>query len=102
MCEFGLNSDEIRSIQKIAQRFPAIEKLAIFGSRAKGTHKRASDIDMVVSGPHVTAEMILELQDLLEEETLIPYFFDVIRFETIQSEELIDHINRVGKPIYKR
>lgn len=102
MCEFGLNSDEIRSIQKIAQRFPAIEKLTIFGSRAKGTHKRASDIDMAVSGPHVTAEMILELQDLLEEETLISYFFDVIRFETIQSEELIDHINRVGKPIYKR
>jgi len=54
----------------------------IFGSRAKGTEKIGSDVDLAVKEERVTPEQVLELKDLLEEETLIPYFFDILHYNT--------------------
>ncbi|BCS96912.1 hypothetical protein DSLASN_25440 [Desulfoluna limicola] len=50
----------------------------------------------------MTPEQVLELKDLLEEETLIPYFFDILHYNTLQNPALKSHIDRVGKPIYQR
>jgi len=33
---------------------------------------------------------------MLNEETTLPYFFDVINLEKIKSSNLIQHIERVG------
>ena len=35
----------------------------------------------------------------LNEETNLPYFFDVINISKISNQNLIDHIDRVGKNI---
>ncbi|MEW6606109.1 MAG: hypothetical protein AB1414_01475 [bacterium] len=38
---------------------------------------------------------------MLNEETPLPYFFDVVHYESINNPDLIEHINRMGKIIYK-
>lgn len=102
MKRFGLKEREIGVIRDVATRFPTVECVLIFGSRAKGTEKIGSDVDLAIKGERVTPEQVLELKDLLEEETLIPYFFDILHYNTLQNPALKSHIDRVGKPIYQR
>ena len=40
------------------------------------------------------------VDDVLNEVYPLPYFFDILHFEKISNEQLIEHINFVGKEIY--
>ncbi|MEJ7681172.1 MAG: nucleotidyltransferase domain-containing protein [Segetibacter sp.] len=47
--EFGLSDNEISKINEIFSAFPEIEKVIVFGSRAKGNFRAGSDIDMTLT-----------------------------------------------------
>lgn len=79
-------------------RFPAIRESVLFGSRAKGTFSAGSDVDLALKG--CSENDALQLSALLNEETTLPYFFDVVVYETIQNRDLSEHIDRVGLKIY--
>jgi predicted nucleotidyltransferase len=74
----------------------------LYGSRAKGTHKPGSDIDLTLCG---TAELTLAIlyqimTDL--DDLLLPYTIDLSIFERIEDPEVVAHIRRVGVVIYER
>ena len=50
MMKFGLLDTEIENIHKIFSQNQEIEKVIIFGSRAKGNYRNNSDIDLVIFG----------------------------------------------------
>ncbi|MEW6606108.1 MAG: nucleotidyltransferase domain-containing protein [bacterium] len=52
----GLKESEIEKIIEALKRFPQIEQAIIFGSRAKGSHKKGSDIDLAIKGKDITEE----------------------------------------------
>lgn len=52
-------------------------------------------------GEGITHSTVLRFYDLLNEETLIPYYVDVIDYNTIQNAGLKNHIDREGIMIYK-
>ena len=79
-----------------------IERVIIFGSRALGNAKPGSDVDLAFSGKNVTSHLVSLIQSYLEEETMLPYFFDCIHFESIHNKELLTHINDHGKVLYER
>ena len=99
---FGLKQSDIEAIVKVLQGFPAIETALIFGSRAMGNYKRGSDIDIAIKGEDVTFNISSKISYLLNEETPMPYFFDVVHYEQIANDNLIDHINRVGVVFYTK
>jgi len=99
---FCLRQQDLDEIIHILQRFSAIEEAILFGSRAKGNYKKGSDIDIAVKGKAIDHHVVASLSFLLNEESAIPYFFDIIHFEEISEKELVEHINRVGKSIYSR
>lgn len=45
----GIRMEVLEEIRKIDERY-GIDKVLLFGSRARGDHKRTSDIDLAVSG----------------------------------------------------
>jgi len=49
----------------------------IYGSRATLSHRAGSDIDIVIYGKDINRKICLKLKDKLEEETGIPFFFDI-------------------------
>lgn len=98
--KFGLQQQDLDDIIRILQSFSAIEEAIIFGSRAKGNFKKGSDIDIAVKGKRIDHQVISSLSFLLNEESVMPYFFDIIHFEEISDKELLAHINRVGQCIY--
>jgi predicted nucleotidyltransferase len=98
---YGLKQSDITSIVQAVAQFDDIEVAVIFGSRAKGNFKKASDIDIAIQGKAITSKTATGLRSVLEELPL-PYFFDVVHYETIQNQDLTDHIDRVGEIIYQR
>jgi predicted nucleotidyltransferase len=94
----GLSRKELTDLCQVFQSFPGIRDVVVFGSRAKGTAKPGSDVDLAVKG--ASDSEIIRLSASLNEETTLPYFFDVVAFETITSHELREHIERVGVLIY--
>ncbi len=68
----------------------------MFGSRARGDYKRASDIDLAVSGGD-----ILRFALDVEEETLTPLKYDVINLDGKIQEELRRVIQEEGRVLYE-
>ena len=89
---YGLTAEELNQIVTVLRQ-AHVKKAILFGSRAKGTHKTGSDVDIAVFGDEK------KIAEILNEETNLPYFFDVINMETITSQNLREHIRRVGKII---
>jgi predicted nucleotidyltransferase len=48
MREFGLPHTTTHTIRQILAGVPAVETAIIYGSRAKGTHRPGSDIDLTL------------------------------------------------------
>lgn len=98
--KFGLKDNQIKEIVDKIQKFPEIEKAVIYGSRARGDFKPSSDVDIAIFGEKTNWALSASLQDELEEETYLPYFFDVVSYNTITSNDLKAEINKYGKILY--
>lgn len=96
---FGLLDKDLDYINQAIKSFTEIEKAKVFGSRAIGNYKKGSDVDIAIYGENVTEKTIAQLSDLLNEIYPIPYFFDVIHYENITNQKLIEHIDQIGVEI---
>ena len=83
-----------------ARQYPEIEQIVLFGSRALGNTKKGSDVDLAVVGTQVAQSLVDKLHVILEEDTLFPYFFDVVHLNTIQNPALREQIQAHGHIIY--
>lgn len=97
---FGLSISDIDVIIGILEAYPEINEVIIFGSRAKETYKKGSDIDIALKGMKLEP-IVSQIAGKLNEETTLPYYFDVVDYESIGSSNLKDHIDRVGIVLYK-
>ncbi len=93
---FGLNDKEIKYIQVALLFNPEIEEIIIFGSRAMGNYKIASDIDIAIKGKNLNDEVLFKFNELLNEEYPLPYFFDILDYNKIKNEKLKEHIDKFG------
>ncbi|HHW47185.1 MAG TPA: nucleotidyltransferase domain-containing protein [Clostridiaceae bacterium] len=97
---FGLSEDDLRYIVDTVKKYPEIEKAVIFGSRSKGNYKRGSDVDIAIYGENVSFDTLSSLHAALEEQSPLPYFFDIVDYTHLEHPELKEHIDRVGKVIF--
>ncbi|TVQ05316.1 MAG: hypothetical protein EA368_19510 [Leptolyngbya sp. DLM2.Bin27] len=98
---YGLSDQQLAEIIRFIAAYPQVEEAILFGSRALGTHKPASDVDIALKGEGVTSALATRLRFDIEEDTYLPYFFDVVAYGTIADEALRQHINKEGILIYR-
>ncbi|VEN74651.1 DNA polymerase III subunit beta [Candidatus Desulfarcum epimagneticum] len=96
----GLTKLDMETIIRVFEKYPEIETAVLYGSRAMGAYQKGSDIDIALKGKKLTSGICSHVHFELEEETLLPYFFDITDYQNIKNEKLKDHIDRVGKVIY--
>lgn len=96
----GLTETELDAIKSVFTATSAITRVILFGSRAKGTAKPYSDIDLAIEGLDKEIE-VAEVTMKLDELPL-PYKFDVKPMTAIQHVSLKAHIKRVGMTIYRK
>ncbi len=97
----GLTNEEIAGIRAVFKKFHQVEEVLLYGSRAMGTFKPASDIDLTLVGEGIDLTLQTKIEFDLD-DLMLPYKFDVSVYDKISNPELLDHINRVGKKLYER
>lgn len=100
MSRFGLNQTDLDLIRAVFSRYPQVEKAILYGSRAMGTHKTGSDIDLTLCGTDdLSLDILYRIMEDLD-NLLLPYTFDLSIFNHIKDEDVIAHIGRVGRIFY--
>ncbi len=89
-----MTADEvIKNVAKLCRDFEA-EKVILYGSRAKGTARERSDIDIAVSG----VENFDELAEKVEKLPTL-YSVDLLNADTCRNELLLEDIRQYGREI---
>jgi len=93
---FGLDDKEIAMIQDVLCRYPEVVGVNVYGSRALGSFRHNSDIDLVLIGEidRRTQGIIMASLD----ELGLPYIFDVCVYGDIDHAPFKEHIDTYGKP----
>jgi predicted nucleotidyltransferase len=99
--KYGLPDTAIEKINAVFASFPAVERVVLYGSRAKGNYKPGSDIDLTLHGEALNTALCGDIADKLD-ELLLPYMIDVSVFVDLKHPELEEHIKRVGVVFYER
>ena len=81
-----IREKDLAIVRAIVQAIlPAHAQVYVFGSRATGTLKRASDLDLAVDvGRPMTAAEILEFAEAFDDSDL-PYRVDVVDMHTVDA-----------------
>ena len=99
---FGLRPSDLEEIISNLESFPQIEEAKVFGSRAKGNYREGSDVDIALIGTQLNFDVVAKVHALLEEQSKMPYLFDVIDYTHLSHKDLREHIERAGIVFYKR
>ena len=81
--------------------YPKIEKVLLYGSRARGNYRNSSDIDLALIGDQLSYSHLGSIE-LDIDNLLLPYSFDISIFKDIDNPDLVDYINRVGVVFYEK
>jgi predicted nucleotidyltransferase len=73
----------------------------LYGSRAKGTYKKGSDIDLCLYGTDIDQILVYRIEESLD-NLLLPYQFDLSAYPSLSNKDLIDHIDRIGIVFFQR
>lgn len=93
--KYGLSVEAISSLKLVFSHYLKIQKVILYGSRAKGGFKPGSDIDLVLVAPEMDLTQLMAIENKIE-ELLLPYKIDLCLFHQIENYALMDHIKRVG------
>ncbi|HCB93486.1 MAG TPA: nucleotidyltransferase [Selenomonas sp.] len=94
---YSIEGKHWQSILSVFRKYrDSIEWVKLFGSRARGDSKLASDIDFAVSG---NVDVITKLSVAFEDSKL-PYIFDIIDYKRQSNEKLKQVIDQEGKMVF--
>ena len=97
----GLPAATLGKITTVLSRFPEVDRAVLFGSRAKGTHKPGSDIDLALVGEHLDWRTIGRIYDALD-DLLLPFRFSLVVYGAATDPDVAGHIARVGILLFER
>lgn len=93
--KYGLSVKAVAGLKEIFAKYPDVQKVILYGSRAKGNFRTGSDIDLTLVAPGLDLSQLLKIENEIE-ELMLPYKVDLSLFHKIENDQLIEHINRVG------
>jgi predicted nucleotidyltransferase len=100
--KFGLSDQTLQKIHDVFNRYPQVEEVVLYGSRARGYSKNGSDIDLTLhGGDSLTHTILSKIANDLDDQ-LLPYTIDLSIFKNIRNPDMIKQIERVGVVFYKK
>jgi predicted nucleotidyltransferase len=98
---FGLKESTINKIIAVFAKYTQIDKILLYGSRAKGNYRNGSDIDLTLIGDQLNYSQLSGIESDID-DLFLPYSFDISIFKDIDNPDLVEHINRVGVVLYEK
>jgi proline iminopeptidase len=95
----GLSDDISEDFRRVFSRYPDIEKVMIFGSRAKGHYRDGSDIDLAVFAPAMPDSTFTRLW---REVDALPVVFkvDLLHWDRLGNPGLKEKVLLEGRPFF--
>lgn len=94
---YGLKDEIFNDIISVFKKYETLEKVYLFGSRARGDYKDISDIDIaIISDDNITFKILRDLDEIRCIHT-----FDVINMKDI-GDKLKENIEKDKVCIYER
>jgi predicted nucleotidyltransferase len=85
----------IEGILRLCRSNPAVRRVILYGSRAKGCARYNSDIDLTLDAPDLSFRDLLAIEGQLD-DLLLPWKIDLSLLHQIENPALRDHIERIG------
>ena len=98
---YGIPESDLDALLSELKKNSNINEIILFGSRAKGTFRNGSDIDLALKGRKLKLNDILDATSDID-KLLLPYKLDLVIYTRINEPALIEHIDRVGVILFKR
>lgn len=99
--EFGLSEEVIGRITSVFGEMVGVNRVIIYGSRAKGNYRKGSDIDLCIMDADLSINDIIKISVRLD-ELMLPYEIDLSDYNKLTNEKLKDHIKRAGRIFWSR
>lgn len=97
---YQLEPHVANTLKEFFNQFNFIDKVVIFGSRAKHTANPKSDIDLCIYSLEMTDIQFSKLKSEIDELPIL-YKLDVVHFEKV-NKELQDNVERDGKLLFSK
>jgi uncharacterized protein len=97
--QFGLSEPILDSLREVFSRYPAIDSVMVFGSRAAGTYRPQSDIDLAVFAPAMSERDFGSLWSALDDLPIL-FRLDVVHWDRVANDTLKQHARRHGALLY--
>ena len=98
--KYGLSDKTLEILNSIFRKYLGIKQVVLYGSRAKGSYRKGSDIDMSLKTDNTFTRLdLLHIVGDLDDSDL-PYLVDVSIYDNLSNPDLKAHIDRVGKNLY--
>jgi uncharacterized protein len=92
---YGLPDDATQSLKKIFMQDSRIKNVWLYGSRATGKQKPASDIDLCIEGANLSLTDLHALENEID-DLLLPWKIDLSLIHQIDNPALLKRITDVG------
>lgn len=91
----GLSEEVVSKLLNTIRECKKVKEVILYGSRAKGTYKEFSDIDMTLKGDDLER---IDLYQILEriDDLYLPYEVDLSIYARLDYMPLIEEIDRYG------
>ena len=101
MMNDGLTQNQRTMIAAVLPACPSVEEAVLFGSRAMGNYKPASDVDLFLMGKGIGMDELLQLHRGIDDLPL-PIEVDLLAETMLQSPDVRRHIQDHGRRWWSR
>ena len=99
--KFGIPDESLDNLLRTISRETRVKGIVLYGSRATGTFCNGSDIDLCLDASELDYPTLLRIENELD-DLLLPWKIDLAIRQRIDNAELLSHIERVGKTLFRR
>jgi len=97
---FGLSAAILDELRLVFSRFSAVDRVLIYGSRARGDFRPGSDIDLLVLAPTMAAPELARLWMALDDLPII-FRLDVSLCQEVDNPKLMRNMLADGVTLYQ-
>jgi len=98
---YGLLDNEIQNLKALFATIESIDKVVLYGSRARGNHRRGSDIDLALHSSRLSEDELTHLYWAIDDLDM-PYRTEIVHFQKLSNDVFKQRIERDGKVFYVR
>lgn len=87
-----------RAIIEVAKQYPNIDKIVLFGSRARGDHHKTSDIDLAIWA----TDSLCEFAYTIDEQVPTLLEFDLSDMKEVDDLVFVEQVLKEGILLYEK